>query len=95
MRAAFWAKSSEEDRWSMYLATPALDKMGILSAYGAVLDACRSLGEVSFDASNVLKLVSERDPLAKSVLSLLKKFPDVAEKQLLASDLGNYRAVSG
>jgi hypothetical protein len=90
LRAAFWAKPTEEDRWSLYLATPALEKMGILPAYGSVLRAFRSLGEVSFDGSNVLKLVSEKDPLAKAVLGLLKRFPDVAGKFLSRPDLGNF-----
>ena len=82
LRAAFWAKHTEDDRWSLYLATPALEQMGILPAYGSVLRAFRSLGAVSFEGSNVIKLVSENDRLAHGALNLLKRFPEVGRKTL-------------
>src|SRR4051812_11137260 len=41
--AACWIKPVEPDRWSLYIATPLLEK-GPLRAYGEVLSVLRSLG---------------------------------------------------
>jgi hypothetical protein len=85
LRAAFWAKPAEEERWLLYLATPALVEKGILLAYRMVLQSLRSLGEVSFEGSNVLKLISDREPLTEAISDFSKRFPDAAQTFLTRS----------
>jgi hypothetical protein len=47
------------------------------------------LGPVSFEGSNVIKLVSENDGLALNALNLLKRFPELGRKILKQPMLGN------
>jgi hypothetical protein len=88
-RAAFWAKPVEESRWLLYLVTPAKEKMGSLAANGSVLQSLRSVGDVSFRGSDVITLISEKSPVAKGVLDLQKRFPDVARTRLSQSVFGD------
>ena len=46
VRSACWVKPIEQDRWSLYLATPLVDEKGSTSAYGEVYRVLRSLGNV-------------------------------------------------
>jgi hypothetical protein len=85
LRAAFWAKPAEEERWLFYLATPALVEKGILQAHRMVLQSLRSLGDISFEGSNVLKLISDREPLTEAIVNFLKRFPHTAQTFLTRS----------
>jgi hypothetical protein len=73
VRAACWVKPVEEDRWSLYIATPAVDERGPLAAYGEVLRVLRSLGKVSLTSSDI-KLVGEKHPVAQGLLDILRDF---------------------
>ncbi len=77
VRAAFWLKHVEEDRWSFYVVTPVMDEKGPKAAYWQVLDVLRSLGMVGITSSD-LTLIGENYPLARDVLGIQKRFPDVA-----------------
>jgi hypothetical protein len=74
VRAACWIKPIDEDRWSLYIATPAVDEQGALSAYGEVLRVLRSLGRVWITSSS-LNLVGEKHPIVEDILDLLSRFP--------------------
>src|SRR5262245_44344135 len=74
VRAACWVKPVEEDRWTLYIASPAVDEEGSLAAYRQVLDVLRSLLDVSLDSSN-LKLVGENSPVGKELVALQRRFP--------------------
>jgi hypothetical protein len=74
VRAACWVKPAEEDRWSLYLATPVVDKKGGAAAYRQVYNVLRSLGGVSITDSDI-KLVGEKHPLAQDLLNLQRQFP--------------------
>ncbi len=89
VRAAFWAKRIDEERWSLYFATPAREKLGTLDVYSHVLKALRELGEVSFRGSDVVKLVSDKHPIAKGVLDFVKRFPDMTRTRLSQSVFGD------
>jgi hypothetical protein len=47
VRAACWVKPVEEDRWSLYIATPVVDEKGAAPAYRQVYRVLRSLGCLS------------------------------------------------
>lgn len=74
VRSACWIKPPDDGRWSLYIATPAVDQVGPLEAYGRVTRVIQSLGDV-WISSNDVKLVSEHHPLVRDSLDLLRSFP--------------------
>src|SRR5262245_10893779 len=74
VRAACWIKPLAEDRWSLYVATPIMDKKGILPAYGQVLQVLRASSEDWITSSDVI-LVGEKHPIVKDALDILRRFP--------------------
>ena len=56
VKAACWVKPVEEDRWSLYLATPTVDEKGAAAAYRQVFGVLRSLGDAWITDSDI-KLV--------------------------------------
>jgi len=74
VRAACWVKPVEEDRWSLYIATPSVEEKGKLEAYRQVTPVLRSLGDEWLTSSDVT-LVGEKHPLVKDALDILRRFP--------------------
>lgn len=74
VRAACWVKPVEEDRWSLWIATPAVDEKGTLAAYRQLVDVLRSLGD-SWITSSDIKLVGEKHPVVQDALDILRRFP--------------------
>lgn len=74
VRAACWVKPTQEDRWSLYLATPSMDEKGPLEAYRQLTPAFRSLESGWLTSSDVI-LVGEKHPLVKDALAILQRFP--------------------
>ncbi len=72
VRAAGWIKPANEDRWSLYIASPAVDKHGSAKAYADVLKALRALGNVWITGSD-LKLIGESHPLVQDMLSVQQR----------------------
>ena len=65
--AACWVKPADEDRWSLYIATPSVDDDGALSAYGRLNRVLQTLGDCWVSDSDV-KLIGERHPIARDLL---------------------------
>jgi hypothetical protein len=82
VRAAGWVKPIDEDRWSLYIVTPAVDQLGPLEAYRRVLRALRSLDDVGITGSEI-KLVGEKHAVAQDLVDLLRRLP--------ASSLARFR----
>jgi hypothetical protein len=74
VRAACWVKPVEEDRWSLYIATPSVDEKGSLAAYRQLSRVLRSLGDGWLTSSDVT-LVGEKHPIVTDVLDILRRFP--------------------
>src|ERR1700723_820469 len=74
VRAACWVKPAEEDWWSLYIATPAVDEKGPSVGYGQVIPVLRSLEPVTIGASDI-KLVGEKHPIVEDAIDLLRRFP--------------------
>jgi hypothetical protein len=74
VRVACWVKPAEEDRWSLYIATPSVDERGKLEAYRQLTPVLRSLGDDWLTSSDVI-LVGEKHPIVQDVLDLLRRFP--------------------
>jgi hypothetical protein len=74
VRAACWVKPADEDRWQLYIATPAVDELGAIAAYRQVFTALRSLNGVSVTDSDI-KLVGASHPVPQDVHFILERFP--------------------
>jgi hypothetical protein len=74
VRAACWVKPVDEDRWSLYIAVPAVDEKGPVEAYRQVYRVLQSLTDVGITDSDI-KLIGEKHPIAQDVLDILGRFP--------------------
>jgi hypothetical protein len=74
VRAACWVKPFDEDRWTLYIASPTVDEKGKLEAYRQLTPVLRSLGDDWLTSSDVT-LVGEKHPLVQDALDLLRRFP--------------------
>ena len=72
--AACWVKPVDEDRWSLYIATPIVDEEGPLAAYRKVFRVLRSLGIESITSSDI-QLVGAKHPLVLDSLDILRRSP--------------------
>lgn len=74
--AAFWIITSEEDRWSLYIASSLADE----DAFAAYRTAFASLAKLprSCVVQSELKLISPAHPLAQGLLSLQPRLPSQA-----------------
>jgi hypothetical protein len=69
VRVACWVKPVEEDRWSLYIATPLVEEKGPIGAYREVCRVMRLLGSRGVTDSDV-KLIGEKHPITDEVLQL-------------------------
>lgn len=74
VRAACWVKPFQEDRWTLYIATPGVDEKGTLEAYRQLIPVLRSLGTDWITSSDVT-LVGEKHPIVQDALDILRRFP--------------------
>lgn len=68
--AAFWHLDPDDERYSLFLATPIVDEVGPLSAYGFVTVAERGTPPRERVFPDAVKVVSQDDPLTKGLRSL-------------------------
>ncbi len=73
VRAACWVKPAEEDRWSLYIATPLVDEKGAMEAYRQVLRVLHSLGDVWLTSSDI-KLIGEKHSITQDLLDLQQHY---------------------
>jgi hypothetical protein len=74
VRAACWVKPFDEDRWTLYIATPSVDEKGTLEAYRKLIQVLRSVGDGWLTSSDVT-LVSGEHPIVKDALDIKRRFP--------------------
>jgi len=75
VRAACWVKPADEGRWSLYIATPAVDEKGdTLPAYRQIIPVLQSLGSDWITSSDV-KVVGAKHPIVQDALDVLRRFP--------------------
>jgi hypothetical protein len=85
--AAAWLKPVEDDRWSLCLVTPLVDKEGLAGAYREVYRHLRSLDNPWITDSDI-RLVGERHPVAKDLLEILHRYPGVSPTRSRRPSLG-------
>src|SRR5437660_1705732 len=74
VRAACWVKPFDEDRWTLYIATPSVDEKGTLEAYRKLNSVLRSVGDDWLTSSDVT-LVGGEHPIVKDALDILRRYP--------------------
>jgi hypothetical protein len=86
LAAAFWAKESDSGNWYLYLASEQITDSTKNADYGEVL---RLIGhqQVWLDPFQV-KVISARDPIARSVLDLVRKSPNLIPARWFSPRLG-------
>jgi hypothetical protein len=71
LSVACWVKPIEDDRWSLLIATPSVDQIGLFAAYHKVFATLRSLGEVCITDSDI-KLVGVKIPVVLDEIHVLR-----------------------
>jgi hypothetical protein len=72
IKAAFWVKPSEEERWRLWVASDQLQDIG--EAYRGVIRSSGQLQDPWFSPFDV-KMASPDDPLVKAVFEVQQKYP--------------------
>ncbi len=72
---ACWVKPVDEDRWSLYIASPAVGDMGATAAYREVYRVLRSSGAGWITDSDI-KLIGEKHPVAQDALAIRGSFSE-------------------
>ena len=67
--AAGWVKTSEEGKWSLYIASKEVDDKGPAAAYRAVRTAIQHLPDLWVDPFDV-KLIGPTDPIAVDLVKV-------------------------
>jgi hypothetical protein len=86
--AAFWAKTSEEGIWFLYIASKNLDSNQHADAYRAAYAALTRLGPISISFSE-LKLVAPGNPIAIDAQKLRARFSANTAGRVANSRLGS------
>lgn len=73
VKAAFWAKASEENRWYLYIASDQFDDTHLDTAYGEVLRLAAQMASPHLDPFQV-KLVTTSDPLARAAMDVHRRY---------------------
>ena len=85
---ACWVKPVEQDRWSLYIATPLVDETGAAKAYREVYRVLRSLGTSSVTDSDI-NLVGRNDAITGDVLEIKKRLRGKLPTRSTRPQLGN------
>jgi hypothetical protein len=72
--AAFWARSSEEGEWALYVASKVFDDGGTPVAYRTIVEALRRLEDPWVSISEI-KAIGERSPITQEVLGIMRRRP--------------------
>jgi hypothetical protein len=71
VRIAFWAKPSDDGKWFLYLASPAVVEKGPLAAYRFVFDGLRQIPDLPIEPLEI-KVIGLNDSLAQAALAITK-----------------------
>jgi len=78
VKVAFWLKGSEDQEWTLYIASEAINETDFGRAYGQAVVLSGRLGGrmtgFAFDPYR-LRVVSANDPVARAAIEIQKRFP--------------------
>ena len=73
---AFWMDSLEENKWTLYIASPKINEIGITEGYGALLLTLRDHPEIHLDVDDILPRSTD-DPTILEVLDAIRRAPAI------------------
>lgn len=76
VQAAFWWYFAESQEWRLVIATPLVDEVGPLSAYGVIQARLSAIKPPLSLALQNISLISPRDPRVKAFKKAMKVAPD-------------------
>ena len=85
--AAFWVKTADDGQWFLYIASDAVDKLGLSNAYRAVLRTIGRMPDLWIDPLDV-KLISPAKPMARDVVKIQKDYAKTIPTRYRGSQLG-------
>jgi hypothetical protein len=74
VEAAFWIKSVDDGRWTLYIASNRIDEKTFDHGYGEVLRLAQEMNNPYIDPFQV-KLVRADDPLALAAREIHRRYP--------------------
>ena len=91
IHAAFWAKPTDDEKWFLYLASDAVDKLGVAAVYRTVHYLIRRNPDFWIKPFEV-RLISQTDPMAEATLSAIR--PRVARGPSAVGDPKPYPGIT-
>jgi hypothetical protein len=73
--AAFWAKTSEDAQWYLYLILPGVEEEGVRKSYRRINAVRRDMPQPSRLGLSDVKVIGTKHPLARAVASLQRRYP--------------------
>src|SRR6266849_668788 len=71
---AFWAKTSEEGFWHLYIASPSVDAERIGPAYGLLYESMRKIPSPWVEFSRI-RLLNPANPIAQEAIAVRDHIP--------------------
>jgi hypothetical protein len=71
--AAWWAKTSEDGKWKLYLSLPVSQQTGLSTSYQVVNQAVREMGESGELVRKPVTIVRSEELMAQAAVSLSAK----------------------
>jgi hypothetical protein len=87
VEAAFWLNPSEDGKWALYIASPAIDRGKYDLGFREVLRLVREMRTPYIDPFQV-RLIGSDDPLAKAAFEINQKFPGPIPTRLRGKNFG-------
>ena len=86
--AACWVRTSDEDVWLLYVASPRVDNRKLADAYSEAYAVLQTMEGTTISASEV-KLVGENNPIATEILDVRRRYADTFVDSSILRQLGS------
>jgi hypothetical protein len=73
--AAYWAKTSEDNQWYLYLTLPGVEEEGVRNAYRRINAVRRDMPQPTWMGPSDVKVIGTKHPLAQAVAALQRRYP--------------------
>ncbi|WP_165233322.1 hypothetical protein [Aquisphaera insulae] len=88
VEAAFWLNPAEDGLWTLYIATPEIDKGHFDLAYGEAMRTARSMNSPYVDPFGI-RLIGTDSPLARDAIAVTRKYPGEMATRLRSRIFGD------
>jgi hypothetical protein len=74
VEAAFWARTTEEDTWFLYIASQMVEEKGPMQSYRALQASLQHLQSIPLSISDI-KLIGRTNAITRDFVTILNRFP--------------------